>query len=287
MFEVSSGSVNHSATLQELAQINIAAFQNWFIFATALGLAAIFYLAGHQRYVFVRRRDQQMRSFASLFAHMTRSRVTALRLFLENTSLAKPISADMLRAARGAAHELEAINEGLLKIAYSERDPRSEPLGKILRRIAAARQGAVKLEIDTQTEQLPVPATQFQLLIDELIQNAETAVKGKEYPKIVVRAQQQRRRIAGRMDLLVEVVDNGVGMTATILAKATEPFFSTRADNHIGLGLTSCAQMVSTLKGKLSINSKPNGGTVVQIRIPILPAARSRPKADCAIKFTP
>ncbi|RWH83973.1 MAG: sensor histidine kinase [Mesorhizobium sp.] len=273
MFEVSSATVNHSATLQETAQIDIAASRNWFIFAIALGLLATFYLVIHQRYAFVSRRDQRMRSFASLFAHMTRSRVTALRLFLDNAGLAKPPGEEMLKAARSAANELESINDGLLKIAYSERDPRSAPLGQILRNVAKARKGLVKLEIVLETANLPVPETQFQLLVNELIQNAETAVNGRLNPKISVRTDLKRRRILGGTDLLLEVEDNGAGMTPEIMEKATVPFFSTKAGNHVGLGLTACAQMVATLKGKLTIDSKPDVGTVVKVRVPVQPGA--------------
>ncbi|MER9832583.1 HAMP domain-containing histidine kinase [Mesorhizobium sp. M0134] len=274
MFEVSSATVNHSATLQETAQIDIAASRNWFLFAIALGLVAIFYLIIHQRYAFISRRDQHLRSFASLFAHMTRSRVTALRLFLDNTGLGQPPSEEMLKAARSAANELESINNGLLKIAYSERDPRSEELGRILRNVAERRNGLVKLDIDIDTVRLPVPATQFQLLIDELVQNAETAVNGRQNPKITVRTALRRLRFLGRTNVILEVSDNGVGMTPEIAEKATVPFFSTKAGNHVGLGLTGCAQMAATLRGKLTVNSSPDNGTVVQVRIPIqtLPA---------------
>ncbi|TIW17749.1 MAG: HAMP domain-containing histidine kinase, partial [Mesorhizobium sp.] len=60
-----------------------------------------------------------------------------------------------------------------------------------------------------------------------------------------------------------------VGMTPEVLRKAKTPFFSTRAGNHVGLGLTGCSQMVATLNGRLFIDSKPGAGTVVKVRIPI------------------
>ncbi|WP_188394069.1 ATP-binding protein [Mesorhizobium sp. SARCC-RB16n] len=58
-------------------------------------------------------------------------------------------------------------------------------------------------------------------------------------------------------------------MTPEILRKAKTPFFSTRARNHVCLGLTGCSQMVSTLEGRLFIDSKPGAGTVVKVQIPI------------------
>ncbi len=275
MYEISSATVNHSATLQETARIDMAASRNWFIFAIALGLVAIFYLVIHQRYTSISRRDQQTRSFASLFAHMTRSRVTALRLFLDNTGLETPPNKEMLKAARGAATELEAINDGLLKIAYSQRDPQTLPLGKLLDELAKDRNGILELATDTEAGKQPVPATQFRVLIDELVQNALTAVEGNDSPKIIVKASVQRQPLFRRNALLIEVADNGAGMTPEIAKKATTPFFSTRAGNHVGLGLTGCSQMVATLNGKLHIDSKPGAGTTIKVRIPVPTAAAS------------
>ncbi|MER9632856.1 hypothetical protein [Mesorhizobium sp. M0228] len=53
------------------------------------------------------------------------------------------------------------------------------------------------------------------------------------------------------------MADKGAGMTSAIVEKATTPFFSARAGNHTGLGLTASSHMVSTLKGKLFISSIP------------------------------
>ncbi|RCS21370.1 sensor histidine kinase [Phyllobacterium salinisoli] len=267
IYQISSAVLNHSAGLQETAKINIDASRNWFIFALGLGLFATFYLIIHQRYVCASRRNQHLRSFASLFAHMTRSRVTALRLFLANTGSTCP-GDELLNAARSTASELEAINDGLLSIAYSERNPESEPLGRVLHKVIKGRADIVKLEIGLQTTQLLVPKTQFQMMINELVQNAETAVKGRKNPNIVIRTSIKRRYFGNRSHLIVEVEDNGVGMLPDIMKKATIPFFSTKAGKHLGLGLTSCAEMISTLGGKLTIDSKPDHGTIVQVRVP-------------------
>ncbi|WP_430694702.1 ATP-binding protein [Mesorhizobium dulcispinae] len=100
------------------------------------------------------------------------------------------------------------------------------------------------------------------------MQNALTAVETTDRPR-VVRASVVHRPIFRRNVLFLEVADNGVGMTPEILRKAKTPFFSTRAGNHVGLGLTGCSQMVSTLNGRRFIGSKPGMGTVAKVRIPI------------------
>lgn len=268
MYEISSATVDHSTTLQQTAGIDIAASRNWFIFAIALGLGATLYLIVSQRYAFVRRRDQHMRSFASLFAHMTRSRVTALRLFLDRARPDKPLSHEMITAARGAAVELESITDSLLQLAYTPQNSPTVPLGQLLEDLAKDRPGVFRLLVDSAARVQPVPATPFRLLVNELIDNALAAISGIRSPGIVISATVKRRPFPRRNYLVFEVADKGAGMAPAIAEKATAPFFSTRAGNHTGLGLTACSQMVSTLRGKLIVSSALGHGTIVQVRIP-------------------
>ncbi|ESY28238.1 HAMP domain-containing histidine kinase [Mesorhizobium sp. C386A] len=271
IYEISSSTVDHSATLQQTASIDIAAWRNWFIFAIALGLGAIFYLVIHQRYASASRRDQHMRSFASLFAHTTRSRVTALRLFLEHSQPDRQPSSEMLEAARSAATELESITNSVLQIAYAPQDSSTVPLGRLLEDIKGERSGLVQVRIDSKARLHPVPSAPFGLVVNELIENA-LAASFKD-ARVLVSVTVKRHPFLPRTYLVLEVADKGSGMPPAIAAKATNPFFSTRAGNHTGLGLTACSQMVSTLRGKLIINTAPGVGTTVMVRIPLASAA--------------
>ncbi|MGO4642424.1 sensor histidine kinase [Mesorhizobium sp. 2RAF45] len=269
IYEISSSTVDHSATLQQTASIDIAATRNWFIFAIALGLGATFYLVIHQRYSSANRRDQHMRSFASLFAHMTRSRVTALRLFLEHAQPDKQPSGEMLEAARGAANELESITNSVLQIAYAPQDSSTVALGQLLEDLTRDRSSMVQVLVDAKARLHPVPAAPFRLVVNELIENALAAFSGARNARVLISATLKRQPFLPRSYLVVEVADKGAGMPPAIVAKATTPFFSTRAGNHTGLGLTACSEMVSTLNGKLVIQSAQGVGTTVQVRIPV------------------
>ncbi|RWQ30189.1 MAG: ATP-binding protein [Mesorhizobium sp.] len=121
-----------------------------------------------------------------------------------------------------------------------------------------------------------LPATQVHLIVDELVGNAVTAVGGKDDAEIIIRARLAKRRFPFGRRLMLEVVDNGGGMLPEILEKAPVPFFSTRAGAHVGLGLTGCAQMVNTMRGKFRITSTPGVGTLVSILLPIS-ANRAKP----------
>lgn len=269
MFEVSGTAVAHAETLNTAAQIAAAASRNRFLFAAALALAMIGYTIIHLRIAYARRQDQHLRSFSSLYAHMTRSRVAALKLFLSYQDEKSMKHPEMLTAAKEAVVQLEAITNGLSTIAYADSAAQVESLSGIVASIGVADRTTLDLRVDPDAAATDVPATQMRLILGELVKNAETALCGRRNARIQIMAQVKGERIFRQRRLLVEVKDNGPGMSPEVLARAKIPFFSTRAGSHTGLGLTGCAQMVAALRGKFNIASQPGKGTSVQISIPI------------------
>jgi signal transduction histidine kinase/ActR/RegA family two-component response regulator len=70
------------------------------------------------------------------------------------------------------------------------------------------------------------------------------------------------------------VIDTGVGMDEITLAKATEPFFTTKGPGKgTGLGLSMVHGLAAQSGGLLRIRSEPNAGTVVELWLP---------RANCA-----
>jgi PAS domain S-box-containing protein len=63
--------------------------------------------------------------------------------------------------------------------------------------------------------------------------------------------------------------DTGEGMDAETLARATEPFFTTKGTGKgTGLGLSMVHGMVEQLGGQLTLHSKPGEGTAAEIWLP-------------------
>jgi two-component system, NtrC family, sensor kinase len=71
------------------------------------------------------------------------------------------------------------------------------------------------------------------------------------------------------------VSDDGVGIAESDLAKAFDPFFTTRRDKgSTGLGLHIVFNLVvSTLKGQIDLASTPGQGTRVTLDLPLRPEA--------------
>ncbi|MBV8193121.1 MAG: MASE4 domain-containing protein [Alphaproteobacteria bacterium] len=69
----------------------------------------------------------------------------------------------------------------------------------------------------------------------------------------------------------VAVRDRGVGMDPEVLAKATEPFFTTKQKGAgTGLGLSQVANFVRSTRGALRIQSVKGAGTSVHLYLPLL-----------------
>jgi len=62
--------------------------------------------------------------------------------------------------------------------------------------------------------------------------------------------------------------DTGVGMSAEVLARAFEPFYSTKGERGTGLGLAICKQIIDGHQGTMYLESTPGGGTTVIIELP-------------------
>jgi len=80
--------------------------------------------------------------------------------------------------------------------------------------------------------------------------------------------------------VLISIIDNGDGMPENIQARALEPFFTTKASPHTGLGLTLAAKIIADHKGRLQIESKHQRGTTVTFSLPVAPptpAKESKP----------
>jgi signal transduction histidine kinase len=67
----------------------------------------------------------------------------------------------------------------------------------------------------------------------------------------------------------ITIVDTGVGMDQVTLAKATEPFFTTKGPGKgTGLGLSMVQGLAAQSGGLLRIHSEPNVGTIVELWLP-------------------
>jgi signal transduction histidine kinase len=69
-------------------------------------------------------------------------------------------------------------------------------------------------------------------------------------------------------EAIVEVIDNGAGMTPEVKERCLEPFFTTKGDHGTGLGLAMVFGIIKRHQGTLEIDSDLGRGTTLRIRLP-------------------
>jgi CheY-like chemotaxis protein len=68
---------------------------------------------------------------------------------------------------------------------------------------------------------------------------------------------------------VIEVEDNGLGMSDEVRLSAFEPFFTTKAPGHgTGLGLSICRTIISGFGGEISVESRLGEGTRFRVVLP-------------------
>ena len=82
-----------------------------------------------------------------------------------------------------------------------------------------------------------------------------------------------RTRMAGDVAIL-EITDNGPGMTPEVRSRCLDPFFSTKGDNGTGLGLAMVFGIIQRHQGKLEIETAIGHGTTFSLEFPVIAEQR-------------
>jgi len=102
-----------------------------------------------------------------------------------------------------------------------------------------------------------------QVLVNFLV-NAGQAMRDGVKGLITIRTKADHNN-----DIIVEVIDNGVGMNQKTLKQIFDPFYTTkRAKGGTGLGLAIAYRIIEEHNGNITVTSKASVGTKFTIRIP-------------------
>jgi signal transduction histidine kinase/CheY-like chemotaxis protein len=144
---------------------------------------------------------------------------------------------------------------------------------------------AIENEIPLNLPQVRVDANQLENALLNLVLNARDAMPNGGFIRIWARAEQ--RTTGGPNDLAegayvcLSVADTGQGMDAATLARAAEPFFTTKGvGKGTGLGLSMVHGMLAQLGGRMILKSRVGEGTTVELWLPVANADTAvRPQA--------
>lgn len=108
---------------------------------------------------------------------------------------------------------------------------------------------------------VPLDPGQLAQIALNLVANARDAISGPGKVTITTESRED--------EVLWTVEDDGSGMSAEVVARATEPFFTTKPpDRGTGLGLATVAELVRVSGGRLHVDSAEGRGTRIAIVLP-------------------
>jgi CheY-like chemotaxis protein/two-component sensor histidine kinase len=185
-----------------------------------------------------------------------------------------PKSIRLIDGALKGAQRGEALTQRLLAFARKQ-DLKLQPtdLGSLLSGMndlierSIGSQIELVMDIPKHLPSVLVDANQIELAILNLAVNARDAMPEGGHLTIALDA--------GELGLpgpyvRVSVIDTGMGMDEETLARATEPFFSTKeVGKGTGLGLSMIHGLATQLGGTLRLSSKAGSGTRAELWLPV------------------
>lgn len=224
--------------------------------------------------------SQKLKAVGQLTGGLAHDFNNLLAVIIGSLDLVNPDSPDAPRINRA----LKAAERGALLtqrlLAFSRKQslhPHAvelktllENLGELMRHSLPA---TLTLEIEAQTPAWPawIDVSQLENAIINLVMNARDAMEGQA-GTIKIRSWNQRvtRSDGRRQDMvMLEVADQGSGMSQEIKAQVFEPFFTTKqTGSGSGLGLSMVYGFVRQSGGRVEIESAPGQGTTVRLQLP-------------------
>jgi len=161
------------------------------------------------------------------------------------------------------SHDLTSINQAASLWPTEEID-----LVSLVSELVTAEQDTLGPAASWALELAPVPRIRGQseplrIMLRQLLQNAaESLPSGRGSITI--------RSLTGlRNWVILDIRDQGSGMTPAVVEHAVEPFFTTKPD-RLGVGLTIARGIWRRHRGTVTLESQPGEGTTIRLSAPAI-----------------
>jgi PAS domain S-box-containing protein len=239
---------------------------------------------------------QKMEAIGQLTGGVAHDFNNLLTVIVSGADLAEPHIKDNERLKRliGNMRHAALRGERLTKqlLAFSRRQPLkpetvdiAQLLNTFIELLSHSLRGDVRIVSDVPSNLLPVQVDvgQLELALLNIGLNARDAMP--EGGRLTIRARNHSGEISGKGNsyVVIDIGDNGIGMSDEVKARAFEPFFTTKdIGRGSGLGLSQAYGFAKQSGGTLTLESAPGKGTKVSLHLPEAAALADCPPADQA-----
>ncbi|MCR5868154.1 PAS domain-containing sensor histidine kinase [Aquincola sp. J276] len=184
----------------------------------------------------------------------------------------------LLHNAAKAARRGVSLTQRMLAFARRQSlSPRAVDLSKLLQDMQELLEQSVgptvevAVNIPRHLPRVAVDAHQLELAILNLAVNARDAMPEGGRLRIEAKPGRLRRPEGNAVEgVCISVADNGVGMDSATLARAAEPFFTTKGTGKgTGLGLPMVHGLAAQSGGQLLLRSEQAVGTTAEVWLPL------------------
>ena len=232
------------------------------------------------------RRNQELDAFASRVAHDLLSPLAPLKGYLtlarRSPAVSDPQLKELLQLAEDSSQRMADLVEALLRFCRAGKP--SEPtvseldtaVSTILLEVSQAAE-AKNVKLDRFLDQkvrVACPAQLLQSIAQNLLSNALKYSAGRPEARVTVRVAREKGQA------VLEVTDNGIGMSAKSQRRLFQPFFrapEARALPGHGLGMATTKRLIEAHGGSITVRSALKVGTQVTVIFPLAASTESQP----------
>ncbi|MFH2064941.1 MAG: ATP-binding protein [Pseudomonadota bacterium] len=131
----------------------------------------------------------------------------------------------------------------------------------------------IRLMLDAKDDIVYADPNQLKQVFVNLMMNAADAISSSGKPEqgvITIKTELVLSSGNGKTDLVIQVVDNGIGISDSNLETIFDPFFTTKEPGKgTGLGLSVCFMIVEQAGGVIKAESKEGRGTTFIMSLPV------------------
>jgi putative PEP-CTERM system histidine kinase len=206
---------------------------------------------------------------SAFVVHDLKNLVAQMQLLLRNAQKhhANPeFQRDMLATVEHVVGRMNQLMQQLRAGETPVENPRPVDLSTLVRRVQAVHAaGRSGLRIEAMPEVFANGHEErLERVIGHLVQNAFDAAGDDDGARVVLKVYRQHG------DAVVEVTDNGAGMTPEFIRDHLFKPFQSRKANGMGIGAYESQQYVGSLGGRIEVQSQPGAGTSMRVLLPLL-----------------